>query len=118
MIWPADDKHSHMQTSARIFFIQTPSPAFLCAKLSSERKAAVYCPQCRIEFPKGFIECSECHALLLAGTPPLPKDRVKDLVIVYETNERERLEAARELLEKAGIPFTILGQLDKPPARP
>jgi hypothetical protein len=75
----------------------------------------VYCPQCRIEFAEGFTECYDCLALLLPGTLPLSAtkgwDHSQDLVVVFETNDRERLGMATELLERAGIPFSVLGQL-------
>jgi len=75
----------------------------------------VYCPQCRCEYRDGFTECSDCHVPLLAGTPPQePVDRFDptlDLVVVLETNDRIQLAFAKGLLEEAGIPFFILGQI-------
>ena len=75
----------------------------------------MYCPQCRVEFRDGFTECSDCHVPLLAGTPPQePVDRFDptlDLVVVLETNDRIQLAFAKGLLEEAGIPFFILGQI-------
>ena len=75
----------------------------------------MYCPQCRCEYRDGFTECSDCHVPLLAGTPPQePVDRFDptlDLVVVLETNDRIQLAFAKGLLEEAGIPFFILGQI-------
>jgi hypothetical protein len=75
----------------------------------------VYCPQCRCEYRDGFTECSDCQVTLLAGTPPQePVDRFDptlDLVVVLETNDRIQLAFAKGLLEEAGIPFFILGQI-------
>ena len=75
----------------------------------------MYCPQCRCEYRDGFTECSDCHVALLAGTPPQePVDRFDptlDLVVVLETNDRIQLAFAKGLLEEAGIPFFILGQI-------
>ena len=75
----------------------------------------MYCPQCRCEYRDGFTECSDCHVPLLAGTPPPePVDRFDptlDLVVVLETNDRIQLALAKGLLEEAGIPFFILGQI-------
>ena len=75
----------------------------------------MYCPQCRCEYRDGFTECSDCQVSLLAGTPPPePVDRFDPtlgLVVVLETNDRVQLAFAKGLLEEAGIPFFILGQI-------
>jgi hypothetical protein len=75
----------------------------------------VYCPQCRCEYRDGFTECSDCQVTLLAGTPPPePVDRFDPtlgLVVVLETNDQIQLALAKGLLEEAGIPFFILGQI-------
>ena len=75
----------------------------------------MYCPQCRVEYREGFIECSDCHVPLSAGTPtPEPADRFDpalDLVVVLETNDRIHLALAKGLLEDADIPFFVLGQI-------
>jgi hypothetical protein len=75
----------------------------------------VYCPQCRVEYRDGFNECSDCHVPLLAGTPQEEPaslfDPTLDLVVVLETNDRIQLAMAKGLLEDAGIPFFILGQI-------
>ena len=75
----------------------------------------MYCPQCRIEYRDGFSECSDCHAPLSAGPlPPSqagPFDPTLDLVVVLETNDRIQLALAKGVLEDAGIPFFVLGQI-------
>ena len=75
----------------------------------------MYCPQCRVEFRDGFTECSDCHVPLLAGTlPPEPDDPfdpAMGLVVVLETNDGIQLALAKGLLEEAGIPFFVLGQI-------
>ena len=74
----------------------------------------VYCPQCRVEFREGFTECSDCRVPLLAGTPPPepdPFDPALGLVVVLETNDGVQLALAKGLLEEAGIPFFVLGQI-------
>jgi hypothetical protein len=75
----------------------------------------MYCPQCRVEYRDGFIECSDCHIPLSFGTPPpepaLPSDPALGLVVVLETNDRMQLALAKGLLEDAGIPFFALGQI-------
>ena len=75
----------------------------------------MYCPQCRVEYREGFTECSDCHIPLLAGTLPPetagPSDPALGLVVVLETNDRIQLALAKGLLEDAGIPFFVLGQI-------
>lgn len=75
----------------------------------------MYCPECRVEYREGFAECADCHVPLLAGAPPpetpVPSDPGLDLVVVLETNDRMQLALAKGLLEDAGIPFFVLGQI-------
>jgi hypothetical protein len=74
----------------------------------------VYCPQCLVEYREGFTECSDCRVPLLAGAPPEPVDSFDptlDLVVVLETNDDVQLALAKGLLEDAGIPFLVLGQI-------
>ena len=75
----------------------------------------MYCPQCRSEYRDGFTECSDCHVPLLTGTPPpepaVPSDPTLGLVVVLETNDGIQLALAKGLLEDAGIPFFVLGQI-------
>ena len=75
----------------------------------------MYCPQCLVEYRDGFTECSDCHVPLSAGTPPpelvAPFDPTLDLVVVLETNDRIQLALTKGLLEDAGIPFFVLGQI-------
>lgn len=74
----------------------------------------MYCPQCLVEYREGFTECSDCRVPLLAGAPPEPVDSFDptlDLVVVLETNDDVQLAMAKGLLEDAGIPFLVLGQI-------
>jgi hypothetical protein len=74
----------------------------------------VYCPQCRTEYRNGFTECADCRTTLLAGTPPPrpdPFDPRLELVVVLESNDRVQLAMAKGLLDEAGIPYYILGQI-------
>jgi len=74
----------------------------------------MYCPQCGVEYRDGFSECSDCHVPLLPGTEPAepdPFDPTLDLVVVLETNDRIQLAMAKGLLENAGIPLFVLGQI-------
>ncbi|MGO9255962.1 MAG: DUF2007 domain-containing protein [Bryobacteraceae bacterium] len=75
----------------------------------------MYCPQCQVEYREGFTECSDCHVPLLAGTPPPeppdPFDPKIGLVEVLETQDSMQFAMAKGLLEDAGIPFLLLGQI-------
>ena len=75
----------------------------------------MYCPQCGCEYRDGFSECADCRVPLLAGTPPAEPasefDPTLDLVVVLETNDGFQLALVKGLLEEAGIPFYILGQI-------
>jgi len=75
----------------------------------------MYCPECRVEYRDGFTECSDRHIPLLAGTPsPEPadlSDPALGLVVVLQTNDGIQLSLAKGLLEDAGIPFFVLGQI-------
>lgn len=75
----------------------------------------MYCPQCQDEYRDGFTECSDCHVPLVAGAPPEEPagsfDPTLELVVVLETNDRVQLAMAKGLLEEAGIPFFVLGQI-------
>ena len=74
----------------------------------------MYCPQCGVEYREGFSECSDCRVPLLSGTPPVEPDPFEpnlDLVVVLETNDAVQLAMAKGLLEEAGIPLFVLGQI-------
>lgn len=78
----------------------------------------MYCPQCLVEYRDGFTTCSDCHTPLILGTaPPVhpahPFDPTMGLVVVLETNENIQLALAKGLLDEAGIPYFILGQITK-----
>ncbi len=75
----------------------------------------MYCPECQAEFREGFTECSDCHVPLVVGSPPEDPAEAFDpsigLVVVLETIDRVELAMAKGLLENAGIPFFVLGQI-------
>ena len=75
----------------------------------------MFCPRCSVEYGDGFTECSDCHVPLVAGTTSSDQtnsfDPSLDLVVVLETNDRIQLAMAKGLLEDAGIPFFVLGQI-------
>ena len=75
----------------------------------------MYCPQCGVEYREGFTVCADCQVPLLAGTPPPEPpsafDPTIDLVVVLETNDQTQLALVKGLLDDAGIPYFILGQI-------
>jgi hypothetical protein len=75
----------------------------------------MYCPQCRVEYRDGSTECSDCHVPLLPGAcPPATQsafDPAMELVVVLETHDAIQLAMAKGLLEDAGIPLFVLGQI-------
>jgi len=77
----------------------------------------MYCPKCLAEYRAGFRECSDCQVPLLPGKPPsepsTPIDPDLDLVVVLETDDPIRLALAKGLLDNAGIPCYVLGQIAK-----
>ena len=76
----------------------------------------MYCPQCGVEYREGFSECSDCRVPLLPGTgePEEAEDTFDpnlELVVVLETDDPIKLAMAKGLLEDAGIPLYVLGQI-------
>lgn len=77
----------------------------------------MYCPQCRAEYLEGITECAGCRVPLAVGDPrlqapgPFPPDPGIELVVVLGTNDAIQLAFAKGLLEDAGIPFFVLGQI-------
>jgi hypothetical protein len=75
----------------------------------------MYCPQCRVEYREGFVECSDCRVPLLAGAVSAESREAFDpklgLVVVLETNNRIQLALVKGLFEEANIPFFVLGQI-------
>jgi len=77
----------------------------------------MYCPQCGTEYREGFTECADCGVRLAAGTPPPEPpsefDPALDLVEVLESEDTVQLAMAKGLLEDAGIPFYLRGQITR-----
>jgi hypothetical protein len=76
----------------------------------------MYCRQCGVEYREGFTECSDCHLPLEAGSPPDPNaqaDPSLDLVVVLETDNAVQAAMAKGILEDAGVPFYVLGQITR-----
>jgi len=75
----------------------------------------MYCPRCRAEYADGFTECSRCCVpLLTAAYTPVAQERLKEaneLVVVLETSDRIQFAMAKGLLEDAGIPLFVQGQI-------
>jgi hypothetical protein len=72
----------------------------------------VYCPKCHAEFRPGFTECSDCRVPLVWELPPElegPGDPHLEWVSVLEGDDPLIIGSAKELLDRAGIPFYIVG---------
>jgi len=65
----------------------------------------VHCSQCGADYGEHVTECPNCHAVRQPFDPNL------ELVVVLETSDRIHLAMAKGLLEQAGIPFFVLGQI-------
>ncbi len=73
----------------------------------------MYCPECGTEYRDGVTECSDCRVRLVAEEPQRakgPGDPNLGLVTVLEGSDPFVIAAAKGLLEKAGIPFHVLGE--------
>ena len=75
----------------------------------------MYCPKCGVEYRDGFTECADCRVPLLEGAPPLEPpsrfDPALDPVLALSTNDPVQFAMAKGLLDDAGIPFVVLGQI-------
>ena len=79
-----------------------------------------YCPQCLIEYVDGTLQCEDCGANLLPGSPPEAPLRVdlteeKDVKLVPArifTGATAPMDAelARNILQTQGIASTISGE--------
>jgi hypothetical protein len=79
-----------------------------------------YCPQCLIEYVDGTVQCEDCSANLLPGSPPEAPLRIdlteeKDVKLVPArifTGSTAPMDAelARNILQTQGIASTISGE--------
>jgi len=72
----------------------------------------VYCPKCRAEYREGFTECSDCRVPLVWELPPEstgPGNPDLEWVSVFDGDDPLIIASAKELLERAGIPFYVVG---------
>jgi len=77
----------------------------------------MYCPECGVQYREGYTECSDCKIALVDGAPPPEPhshfDPKLGLTVVLETDDGFRVAMAKGLLEQAGIPFFVLGQITR-----
>ncbi|MGD0496841.1 MAG: DUF2007 domain-containing protein [Bryobacteraceae bacterium] len=76
----------------------------------------MFCPQCRTEYRKGFVECSDCHIPLADHLPEpetldAPAD-ADDLDVLIQTGLAGPIAIglAEGLLREAGVPFFAMDQ--------
>lgn len=76
----------------------------------------MFCPQCRMEYREGFVECSDCHVPLTDHLEPeAPAEEHAsggDLDVLIRTAcwGPIAIGLAKSLLEEAGIPFFAMDQ--------
>ena len=83
----------------------------------------MFCPQCRVEYREGVVECSDCHVPLTDHLPEpgTPADSLLDahehggegdLGVLIRTgcDSPVAIGLAKTLLQEAGIPFFTMGQ--------
>ena len=75
----------------------------------------MFCPQCKVEYRQGFVECSDCQVPLV---PELSQDGVEphqgsiELVTIQRSGNDATIAVAQSLLQDAGIDYLVrsLGQ--------
>jgi len=76
----------------------------------------MFCPQCRVEYREGFVECADCHVPLTDQLQPEApvEDHAGpgDLDVLIRTAcwGPISIGLAKSLLEEAGIPFFAMDQ--------
>jgi hypothetical protein len=70
----------------------------------------MFCPECKIEYRQGFVECSDCQVPLVAELPqevaPQPGERI-ELVTILKSGNDAAIAVAQSLLQDAGIDFLL-----------
>jgi putative signal transducing protein len=71
------------------------------------------CPNCRADCGHESARCANCGASLVIAHPDANSsfDPGLDVIVVLATNNRIQLAMAKGLMEDAGIPFFVLGQI-------
>jgi hypothetical protein len=76
----------------------------------------MFCPQCRVEYREGFLECSDCHVPLISQLQPEaptgedPGEGDLDVLIRTGCWGPVAIGLAQTLLEEAGVPFFVVDQ--------
>lgn len=65
----------------------------------------MYCPQCGVEYRKGFTECADCQVALVTEKPAEPPHLPIHFVTVWETRDPGLLSLAKSVLQNAHVPF-------------
>ena len=69
----------------------------------------MFCPECKVEYRQGFVECSDCQVPLV---PELPEESVEargsiELVTILRSGNDAAISVAQSLLEDAGIDYLV-----------
>ena len=84
-----------------------------------------FCPKCRVEYREGFTVCADCGVPLVHELPPEERKPEEwdesgvepetpgsgDWVTLLEGADTSQMMVARSLLDSAGIPFIVKGEL-------
>jgi hypothetical protein len=72
----------------------------------------MFCPQCRVEYRDGFVECADCHVALTGHLPADEHAGPGDLGVLIRTGCAGAIAIglAKTLLREAGIPFFAMDE--------
>ena len=75
--------------------------------------AAMYCPECGLEYREGVTTCTDCGIALTVDppAPPQPAAEWVDLETVLETSNPAILLVSQSLLKAEGIPSYARGEM-------
>jgi hypothetical protein len=67
----------------------------------------LFCPECGVEYRRGFCRCAYCGVDLVPMPPnPPPESR---FVTALESGDSYLVARARRALERLGVPYVVLG---------
>ena len=67
------------------------------------------CPQCRAEYPTGFVRCVDCDLALVDAPDLAMQEGRHEPVEVFATKDLSLIPVLRSLLDGAEIPYEIRG---------
>ncbi len=67
----------------------------------------MWCPKCKSEFRGGFTECPECKVPLVETLEEEKPSETVEPVLLMSFQDRNELELAAGVLDRAGIPYLL-----------